>query len=341
MLNIVDYKLSLPYFIIFAGQYKTYLTMRNILIALRLLLAPACAQAQSNLTAEQQLEQARQEAEQAKQALQEAKKAAKLARQKAKEEARQKAEEEAKKAQAEQQRNAEIQKEIEKAKAEAQQYKEEAAKLKKEAEQAGNEQMTTTQGWTLPDQNTAKPVAPAKKDSKKDDDDEKNNPRYLAGAVPQDAQGDVVFTLDLDVPGKTAADIYQTTLSWMGQLVQGEDEINSRVALVDPKDHKIAATMKEWLTFRRNFISTDRTQFYYTLVAECTDGHLNLQMIRLSYLYEEGRPTELKISAEDWITDKKAINKKGTKLLNGSGKFRRLTIDRKDEIFASITNALK
>ena len=38
-------------------------------------------------------------------------------------------------------------------------------------------------------------------------------------------------------------------------------------------------------------------------------------------------------SAEEWITDKYCVNKKHTKLLPVSGKFRRKTIDRKDYLF--------
>ena len=40
--------------------------------------------------------------------------------------------------------------------------------------------------------------------------------------------------------------------------------------------------------------------------------------------------------AEEWITDKNAVNKKGTRLLPMSAKFRRATIDRVKEIFAFI-----
>ena len=48
----------------------------------------------------------------------------------------------------------------------------------------------------------------------------------------------------------------------------------------------------------------------------------------------------MKISADDWISDSNALNKKGTKLYKGSGKFRRKTIDRKNNIFGRIETAL-
>ena len=43
--------------------------------------------------------------------------------------------------------------------------------------------------------------------------------------------------------------------------------------------------------------------------------------------------------AEEWITDKEAVNKKGTKLYPKSGKFRRLTVDRVEAIFAGFMDA--
>ena len=44
--------------------------------------------------------------------------------------------------------------------------------------------------------------------------------------------------------------------------------------------------------------------------------------------------------AEEWITDKVAVNKKGTKLYPRSGKFRRMTVDRVEEIFNGFVDVL-
>ena len=79
----------------------------------------------------------------------------------------------------------------------------------------------------------------------------------------------------------------------------------------------------------------------YIIIANCSDNKLHTTLERISYAYEEDRSTGLKTSAENWITDKFAVNKKGTKLIPGSAKFRKKTIDRKDQIFQLIDNALK
>ena len=63
-------------------------------------------------------------------------------------------------------------------------------------------------------------------------------------------------------------------------------------------------------------------------------------MTRIRYWYDEARDGGEKYSAEEWITDDMALNKKKTKLAPICGKFRRETIDLKDELFQSAASAL-
>lgn len=169
----------------------------------------------------------------------------------------------------------------------------------------------------------------------------KPNPdaKYLAGAVTEDADGKVEWTLDVDVPGKSATQIYDIMLKCLTDLTKTENQLEgSCVALVNKKDHIIVASVKEWLVFKDNFIALDRTKFNYNLVAYCKDNHLTVKMNRITYRYEEERrkPGDSRYTAENWISDRYALNRKKTKLLPGSAKFRRKTIDRKDYIFGVI-----
>ena len=170
--------------------------------------------------------------------------------------------------------------------------------------------------------------------------------KYLKpGAMPEQ-DGKVVFTLDLDVPALSAQQVYDRMYVALDTIANQERQIQderskSGVVLVNKKEHSIVAQYHEWMTFKKNFVVLDRTRFNYTVIAKCTDGHLHLTLERMTFLYEQGRPTEMRTSAEEWISDKEAINKKGTKLLPGSAKFRRSTIDRKDELFELITKMVK
>ena len=122
----------------------------------------------------------------------------------------------------------------------------------------------------------------------------------------------------------------------MSELTQNDQNIASRVALVNDAEHVIANTMDEWLVFSQSFISLDRTEFKYQLIARISDNHLNLSLCRIIYNYEEGRSTGFKEPAEEVISDKIALNKKQNDLAKIFGKFRRCTIDRKDQIFAEL-----
>lgn len=194
--------------------------------------------------------------------------------------------------------------------------------------------------WEIPDQPQQQVV---KKETKKATPTV--DKKYLAGAVPE-VNGEVVFTLDKDVPGMSADSIYSKVYDVISQIVEegkSQDlQPAGRIAAVNKSEHTIAARLKEWLVFSSNFISLDRTVFNYTLVAQATDGHIHVTLDRISYAYEMDRKdTEgLKVKAEEWITDQYALNKKGTKLSRISGKFRRKTIDRKDNIFERIDAAL-
>lgn len=194
--------------------------------------------------------------------------------------------------------------------------------------------------WEIPDQPKQQVV---KKEAKKVSPTV--DKKYLAGAVPE-VNNEVVFTLDKDVPGMSADSIYSKVYAVISQVVEEGKSPDlqpaGRIAAVNKSEHTIAARLKEWLVFSSNFISLDRTVFNYTLIAQATDGHIHVTLDRISYAYEMDRKdTEgLKVKAEEWITDKYALNKKGNKLSRISGKFRRKTIDRKDNIFARIEAAL-
>lgn len=77
----------------------------------------------------------------------------------------------------------------------------------------------------------------------------------------------------------------------------------------------------------------------YMLVADCEDGVAHVKMTRITYDYDLERDP-IHYAAESWIIDKYCVNKKHTKLLPVSGKFRRKTIDRKDFIFNKFNTLL-
>lgn len=182
--------------------------------------------------------------------------------------------------------------------------------------------------WERPDfQNQAQQAS--KKNAKKQKDDTK----YLTGAVPEE-NGMVVFKHDIEVPGRSSQQLYEVMLEFAQELTTNENQIEgSNVSLVNKQDYVIAASVKEWLVFKSTFLELDATKFLYSLIIKCSDGHIHAEASRLSYRYEEDRPTALRVKAEEWINDNNALNKQKTKLTKGSAKFRRKTVDRMEELF--------
>ncbi|MBR2772454.1 MAG: DUF4468 domain-containing protein [Bacteroidales bacterium] len=196
--------------------------------------------------------------------------------------------------------------------------------------------------WEKP-QTTAPQKETTKKKSLFESNKKAVDPKYLAGAVPV-VDGKVTFTLDKDIPGKSAQEIYDIVFATLEKMTKEENQFKtSQVAIVNKQDHIIGTRFKEWLVFQNTFLSLDRTIFNYTVIATCTNEHLNVTISRISYAYEMDRGVNdgMEMRAEEWITDENALNKKKDNLSKYSGKFRRKTIDRKDNIFETLLEALK
>lgn len=313
-------------------------------------------QAQSVLTPQQQLEEAQKKLEEAKKAVEEAKQKAEAAKQKAEAEAaKKKAEEEAKRKAAEEAKaKAEkIQQQIKEAEAETARLKAEAARLNAEANGAAATTAapaattatpapatTASQGsgWVIPTatkKETPKPAAQVNGAKLKED------PKYLEGAITFDEQGKIVFDTEIEAPGKSAAQLYDLVFDYMSGLTHDKESKASRMALVNKDEHIIVNTMDEWLVFSNSFISLDRTECKYNLIAKITDGKVSLSINHINYIYEEGRQTGFKLPAEEVIIDKVALTKKKNDLARIFGKFRKKTIDRKDQIFNEIAALVK
>ena len=165
--------------------------------------------------------------------------------------------------------------------------------------------------------------------------------KYLVeNAVPM-VDGRVCWKTTINAPGKSAQQVYDILLAQLNKMVNEENQLmeRSKVAIQDQATHQLGATFHEWLVFKNTALSLDRTVLNFQLIVECSDGKADVQMTRVSYDYELERDP-IHYTAEEWISDKYAVNKKRTKLLKLSAKFRRKTIDRKDFIFNKFTALL-
>lgn len=171
---------------------------------------------------------------------------------------------------------------------------------------------------------------------------EKANPdaKYLEPNAVPEIDGKVCWQTVIEAPGKSAQEIYDILKQQLIKMTQEPNQIkNSTLAVHDSINYELGAVFHEWLVFKSAALSLDRTQFNFQLLITCTEGKADVRMTRITYDYDiERKPAHY--TAEEWITDKYAVNKKHTKIYPVSGKFRRKTIDRKDYIFNKFTTLL-
>lgn len=161
--------------------------------------------------------------------------------------------------------------------------------------------------------------------------------KYLAGAVPE-INGKVVFTKEINAPGLSQQQIYTTLSEWANKRF---NEGGSRVLYSNAEEGDIACGGSEYLVFTKTALSLDRSTINYRLTLECAPGKCKAEVSGIRYVYNVSyQNTPEKYVAEEWITDKYALNKDKTKLARGTGKFREKTVDLVEQLFTDAQAAL-
>ncbi len=168
--------------------------------------------------------------------------------------------------------------------------------------------------------------------------------KYLAGAVPE-VNGIITFEKSFKVKGKTDAEIHQTVLGYVKDnlMANAIDDLRTRLISDGSTDGIISARVEEYMVFKKKPLHFDRTRLRYQITATTGDGGVKLVINQISYYYNEDMEGQNGITykGEEWISDKEALNKAGTKLYPRSGKFRRKTVDRMEQIFEGAMDAFE
>ena len=170
------------------------------------------------------------------------------------------------------------------------------------------------------------------------------DPKYLLGAVPE-VDGIVTFQKNFTVTDKSEQQIYDILLAYINNslisnALHDKEQPYTRIISEEKENGTVMARIEEYMTFSHVFLNLDRTRFRYLLSASVKGQKVSLVITQISYYYNEDMDGKngIPYKAEEWITDKLAVNKKGTKLYPRSGKFRRKTVDRVEEIFQDFMN---
>ena len=135
--------------------------------------------------------------------------------------------------------------------------------------------------------------------------------KYLAGAIPEEG-GKVVFTKEINMPSLSKGQIYDIMYQWAEKFFSEEGR---RLVYSDKDKGDIAAVGEEYLVFQSTALSLDRTLMDYRVTIECEDNAAKIKLAGIRYEYNVSYQREPeKYTAEEWITDKYALNKKKDKL---------------------------
>ena len=160
--------------------------------------------------------------------------------------------------------------------------------------------------------------------------------KYMAGAVPE-VDGKVVFTRELNVSGFSGEQIYNALLDWSHKTFT---ENSSRILYTDAQRGVIAAQGEEVMIIKIGLFP-GKVKAMYMLTINSSDGKCALTTSRIRYKNNpSSKDGEEIITAEEYITDKYALNKTKTKIFRGTGDYRSNTIDIVDRIAAEAQNAV-
>lgn len=173
--------------------------------------------------------------------------------------------------------------------------------------------------------------------------EKKDDSKYLKGAVPE-VNGIVTFKKSFSVPGKSSQEVKNVMKTFVNDLVEKSIPAPGNFArIMENNDEGIVARVCEWMVFTKKFMNLDRTRFRYQIDVSVKDTRVEMAIHQLTYYYGEnveGEGGQI-FKAEEWISDKEAMNKAQTKLYPKSGKFRRKTVDRMEEIFDDAMDAFE
>jgi len=166
---------------------------------------------------------------------------------------------------------------------------------------------------------------------------ENDNSKYLGDVIPI-VDGKVVFSKEIQAPGLSAEQVYVTMLEWAETRFNMTNGAAGKVLYTNQEEGQIACKGEEFIVFTNRALVLDRSKMHYRTTITCKAEKCKLEISNIYYIYPE--VNGVRIPAEEQITDANSLNKKKTKLLRLTGKFRVKTVDLVEGIFEGAQNAL-
>lgn len=164
--------------------------------------------------------------------------------------------------------------------------------------------------------------------------------KYLV-PLPLEPTGQVYLERVLTLPeGTNTEETVAKLKDWMDRCMK-DSRIISSTPVEAEEPNTVQMMVNQEIVFSQSFLTLDNGQMNYLLQTSVKDGKIILQMRRISFRYNGDNPDRkmLRISAEEYIADKVALNKKGDKIIRAYRKFRVKTVDLIDEYESSLKMA--
>lgn len=164
--------------------------------------------------------------------------------------------------------------------------------------------------------------------------------KYLAGAVPTE-DGKVVFNRQLDITGIAPQTAIELTRQWVsGPLAN--DGYNGKIYDIDNNAGSLVINMDGDLVFKSSAFQLDQATISFILDVKFNNNKCMLTFRNIRYLYAINPNNTRRdvIMADNWIVDKEALNKAGTKMYAMNGKFRIRTVQLVDYLTESLRSGL-
>ena len=164
--------------------------------------------------------------------------------------------------------------------------------------------------------------------------------KYLAGAVPTE-NGKVVFNRQLDITGIAPQTAIELTRQWAsGPLAN--DGYNGKIYDIDNNAGSLAINIDGNLVCKSSAFQLDQATISFVLDVKFNNNKCILTFRNIRYLYaiNPNNTRREVIMADNWIVDKEALNKAGTKMYAMNGKFRIRTVQLVDYLTESLRSGL-
>lgn len=176
--------------------------------------------------------------------------------------------------------------------------------------------------------------------------------KYTAPNTVPEEDGKIVFKKTIAAAGQTKDAIYAKVAQWASLRYEANSTRGvytdadfyknleyAKVKEVDKKDGKIQCQGAEELIFSLKPLAKNFTQAFYLLDLTVNDGSVDFNMHSLAFNVDQGEGEFVRVTAEEWISDKECLNKKG-EMRRIPGKFRIKTIDLVKELEKEISEAI-